>query len=243
MAFADGQAERLRGALAGAVSAGGAAVLCDPGRVGSVIADLPPGDPQLAWALVTAASLGITRSLANLIRSGTSADEASALAAASLRRQTQLAPDVCAHIAGEFAVALGSDPVSQAAGIAGPRSRARRRRTVWISAGALAVMAVVTAAVVIVLSGPPVIHVKNGADALAVTPDGRTLYVADSGDFHKDIFVNGDTVTPVTIDTGTPGAPIKVGDQPQALAVTPDGRTLYVASQTGSTVSVISLKG
>jgi len=33
------------------------------------------------------------------------------------------------------------------------------------------------------------------------------------------------------------------GHGPQALAVTPDGRTLYVADILGGTVSVISLKG
>jgi len=33
-----------------------------------------------------------------------------------------------------------------------------------------------------------------------------------------------------------------VGKQPQALAVTPDCRTLYVANEFGGTVSVISLK-
>jgi DNA-binding beta-propeller fold protein YncE len=53
-----------------------------------------------------------------------------------------------------------------------------------------------------------------------MTPDGRTLYVAD----------NGGTVTPVNVATGTPGTPIKVRPGPVALAVTPDGRTLYVAS-------------
>ena len=49
-------------------------------------------------------------------------------------------------------------------------------------------------------------------------------------------------VTPVDIATGEPGTPIRAGRGPQALAMTPDGRTLYVADVLGGTVSVISLK-
>ena len=55
--------------------------------------------------------------------------------------------------------------------------------------------------------------------------------------------MHGHTVTPVSIATGAPGTPIRAGDQPQALAMTPDGRTLYVADILGGTVAVISLKG
>jgi len=55
----------------------------------------------------------------------------------------------------------------------------RRRRIVWISATALAVTVIVIAAIAAVnrLLGPPVIGV--GQMPLALTPDGRTLYVAD----------------------------------------------------------------
>jgi hyaluronoglucosaminidase len=60
--------------------------------------------------------------------------------------------------------------------------------------------------------------------ALAVTPDGRTLYVAEYDD---------DTVIPVNLATGRPGAPIiieaAVLGLESALAITPDGRTLYAA--------------
>ena len=56
-----------------------------------------------------------------------------------------------------------------------------RRRIVWISAAALAVTVIVIAAIAAVnrLLGPPVIRVGQMPQALAVTPDGRTLYVAD----------------------------------------------------------------
>jgi DNA-binding beta-propeller fold protein YncE len=57
----------------------------------------------------------------------------------------------------------------------------RRHRIVWISAAALTVTVIVIAAIAAVnhLLGPPVIRVGQMPQALAVTPDGRTLYVAD----------------------------------------------------------------
>jgi DNA-binding beta-propeller fold protein YncE len=58
----------------------------------------------------------------------------------------------------------------------------RRGRIVWISAAALAVTVIVIAAIAVVnrLLGPPVIRIGQMPQALAeVTPDGRTLYVAD----------------------------------------------------------------
>src|SRR6185437_16059224 len=47
-------------------------------------------------------------------------------------------------------------------------------------------------------------------DSLAVTPDGRTLWVA-----------NG-TVTPITVATGQVGAPVDIGADATSLAITPD---------------------
>ncbi len=59
---------------------------------------------------------------------------------------------------------------------------------------------------------------------IAVTPDRKELYV-DSGD---------DTVVPVDIASGKPGTPIQIaGDTSLALAMAPDGKTLYVAVDGG----------
>jgi DNA-binding beta-propeller fold protein YncE len=52
---------------------------------------------------------------------------------------------------------------------------------------------------------------------MAITPDGKTLYVADA-----------DTVIPVSTATNTPGKPIRFDDQVSGIIITPDGRTLYV---------------
>jgi YVTN family beta-propeller protein len=57
--------------------------------------------------------------------------------------------------------------------------------------------------------------------AIAITPNGRTAYVANCDD---------DTVTPINLATGTPRPAIKVGINPDAIAITPNGRTAYVAN-------------
>jgi len=58
---------------------------------------------------------------------------------------------------------------------------------------------------------------------MAVTPNGRTLYVLNSG---------GDTVTPIRVATNTAGAPIPAPHQPFTLAITPNGKALYVTGGT-----------
>jgi DNA-binding beta-propeller fold protein YncE len=83
-----------------------------------------------------------------------------------------------------------------------------------------------------------IVPVRAGADtaaqpirvpspgALAMAAGGKTVYVANSG---------GDTITPVSTATEEPGQPIIVGPSPDAMAVTPDGRTVLVLTSTGIT--------
>ena len=47
-------------------------------------------------------------------------------------------------------------------------------------------------------------------------------------------------VTPVNIATGTAGTPITVGPMPTAIAITPDGKTAYVANEGSNTVTPIT---
>jgi YVTN family beta-propeller protein len=57
---------------------------------------------------------------------------------------------------------------------------------------------------------------------IAITPNGRTAYVANEYFFTK-------IVTPINLATNTAGAPIRVGFNPHWIAITPDGKTAYVA--------------
>jgi len=49
------------------------------------------------------------------------------------------------------------------------------------------------------------------------------------------------TVTPISIPAGQPGPPITVGHIPTALAVTRDGRTLYVADNNDQNVLPVDI--
>ena len=73
--------------------------------------------------------------------------------------------------------------------------------------------------------GKPV-PVGDGPVAIAITPDGRTAYVANE---------NSGTVTPIDTRTNKAGAAIKVGPYPAGIGITPDGRTAYVQGGPGVT--------
>jgi YVTN family beta-propeller protein len=74
----------------------------------------------------------------------------------------------------------------------------------------------------------------NSPSAVAITPDGKTALVTNSGP---------GTVTPITLATMAAGTPINVGNNnPSAIAITPDGTKAYVANYGGSgTVTAITL--
>jgi YVTN family beta-propeller protein len=76
------------------------------------------------------------------------------------------------------------------------------------------------------------IGVGANPDAIAITPDGRTAYVANSG---------SGTVTPISTATGAASPAITVGADPQAIAITPDGRTAYVLNSGSDTVTPIAV--
>lgn len=95
------------------------------------------------------------------------------------------------------------------------------------------VLAVPTDASEANVAGTPV-GVGTHPDAIAITPNGRTAYVANFG---------SDNVTPIDVatDTAAPsGAWIPVGSEPDAVAITPDGSTLIVANSGDGTVSIIA---
>src|SRR5690348_2261223 len=74
------------------------------------------------------------------------------------------------------------------------------------------------------------IAVGQDPRAMAITPDGATIYVTN--------YQSG-TVTPIRTATGTALAPIRVGGNPWAIAIAPDGKTAYVADTQSGTVTPI----
>ena len=81
--------------------------------------------------------------------------------------------------------------------------------------------------------------------AIAITPDGKTAYVvnqsrpqpppwhsyeAEKRGLPQPPPDSRGTVTPIDTATNTPGEPIDAGNEPFAIAVTPDGKTVYVVN-------------
>ena len=73
-------------------------------------------------------------------------------------------------------------------------------------------------------AGPSFTAGLGSSSAIAITPDGKTAYVANWTPFA----VGPGTVTPIATATNTAGAPITVGGAPRAIAITPNGKTAYV---------------
>jgi hypothetical protein len=70
------------------------------------------------------------------------------------------------------------------------------------------------------------IPLGSGAGAMVMAPDGKTAYVLYWAPTHREA-----AVRPVSLVTGTVGRPIPLGiDAGGQIAITPDGKTVYVAS-------------
>lgn len=91
-------------------------------------------------------------------------------------------------------------------------------------------------------TGASVAEVETGrhASTLLLTPDGKTLYVANANDDTVSVL---DTARRrvVKIITVKPDASLPYGSQPNALALSPDGKTLCVACGGNNAVAVIDL--
>ena len=76
--------------------------------------------------------------------------------------------------------------------------------------------------------------IKTGTTpkAVAITPNGATAYVVNSG---------SGTVTPVSLTTLATRSPIRVGSKPVAIVITPNGKTAYVANYGSGTVTPITV--
>jgi YVTN family beta-propeller protein len=74
------------------------------------------------------------------------------------------------------------------------------------------------------------IATEGSPSDVAITPDGKTAYVAGGGD-----------LVPIDVATNTAGTPIEVGFCPNGVAVKPDGSRVYVTDLCDSTVSVVDV--
>ncbi len=75
--------------------------------------------------------------------------------------------------------------------------------------------------------GPP-IPIGRGPGLIAITPDGKTAYVANTWENTGRLTSGQSTVTPIATPTNTAGTPIEVGEGAQAIVITPDGKMAYV---------------
>ncbi len=78
------------------------------------------------------------------------------------------------------------------------------------------------------------IPVGISPQGIAIAPNGRTAYVANTG---------SGSITPITLSPGggVAGTPISVGNSPIGVAITPDGVTAYVANFGSGTVTPVTL--
>jgi YVTN family beta-propeller protein len=85
--------------------------------------------------------------------------------------------------------------------------------------------------------GAPIPVGEDPAD-VAVSPDGRRVYVANNGSNTVSVIdTTSNTVAGEPTKAGE--GPIPVGLAPEGVAVSPEGKRLYVANAASDTVSVI----
>jgi DNA-binding beta-propeller fold protein YncE len=88
----------------------------------------------------------------------------------------------------------------------------------------------------------PIVAAHWTTAALAVSPDGKTLYAAG---WSNEVFSQTPGVLPVDLASGSTGAPIAIGTEsrqdPNSIAVTPDGRTAYLTGYESASVTPVDL--
>ncbi|HEV3046733.1 MAG TPA: beta-propeller fold lactonase family protein, partial [Solirubrobacteraceae bacterium] len=75
------------------------------------------------------------------------------------------------------------------------------------------------------------VPLAGGLAAVAAEASPMTAYVANAGG----------SVTPIEVATNKPGSEIKVGTEPVAVAVPPDGKTAYVTNYGSESVTPIEV--
>jgi hyaluronoglucosaminidase len=78
-------------------------------------------------------------------------------------------------------------------------------------------------------AGRPIMGVPQ-PEVMAITPDGKTVYVTT---------IPG-TVTPISVATDRAGRPIAVAQDPEQIVITPDGKRAYVLSAHGTVTPIVT---
>jgi streptogramin lyase len=119
------------------------------------------------------------------------------------------------------------------------RVPSRRRRYLWLLAGACLLLVVVpwgTATAIRVVRGPDAVLPDQGFESLAMSPAGRTLY-AESYSYHGP-----ERLVPVDVTTGKAGRRVVLGVV-EGMVITPDGRMLYTLLDGGLITPVDLIAG
>jgi len=81
------------------------------------------------------------------------------------------------------------------------------------------------------------VPVGIGPRGVAVSPDGKNVYVTNNGNYS----VPGNTISVIDTATNKVTATVNVGEAPEAIAVAPDGSKVYVTNSVSNSVSVIDI--
>jgi len=86
------------------------------------------------------------------------------------------------------------------------------------------------------------ISVGDDPVGIAIAPDGKTAYVIRDGNtLNGDTITDNTYVTTITLATQTVGISFKAGDDLHAIAITPDGKTVYVTNSGSNSVTPITM--
>ncbi len=159
---------------------------------------------------------------------------ANALQGGIRRRQRRRAQGTAACAAAVAVIAVAALAVTGAARnrAAGP-AKVTRPSTLYVLTGVGAVRPIPTA------TDRPgkTIPVGNG-QIMAITPDGKTIYVGDDYVSEEE---PKPAVVPVSTVTDTASKPILMGEVPSQILITPDGKTAYVLGLAGGPAEIIPI--
>ncbi len=120
-------------------------------------------------------------------------------------------------------------------------------RTLWMAVNGGQLVKTDLTTQPLTISAPISDGTSDGAQHIAISPDGRSAYVSDrqAGQVSVVDLASGGHATPIAVGTTPaspgPGCPSAASSCPYGIAITPDGRTLVVADIDSRQVSFVDL--